>query len=209
MDHSIANNVMQHKGSFRRCRVRWKWDRPGRGWRECTARGKCNLRLPCCCCCCCCCMISKVKLVTVGAPCRTGVPVSCWRVCRVSDSSVWNSQRVWTSHEDRHTARSVADHFKRYDNRPHWPSNLRATEKLWTKRWPPTNIYTVSQKTSHLWLAITSTHVNGIWYFWQKYYTEKVGNRKTLYYVCHLKLLVLLHYLQNEKHENCIFHSLY
>jgi len=24
-----------------------KWDRPGRGWRECTSRAKCNLRLPC------------------------------------------------------------------------------------------------------------------------------------------------------------------
>jgi len=37
---------MQHKGSFRRCRVRWKWDQPERGWRVCTARAKCNLRLP-------------------------------------------------------------------------------------------------------------------------------------------------------------------
>jgi len=25
-------------------------------------------------------------------------------------------------------------------------------------------------KTSHLWLAITSTHVNRFWYFWQKCY---------------------------------------
>jgi len=25
--------------------------------------------------------------------------------------------------------------------------------------------YTVSQKTSHLWLAITLTNVNGFWYF--------------------------------------------
>jgi len=31
MDHSIANNVMQHKGSFRCCHIRWKWDRPGGG----------------------------------------------------------------------------------------------------------------------------------------------------------------------------------
>jgi len=38
---------MQHKGSFRRCCVRWKWDRPGRGWRERTEWAKCNLRLPC------------------------------------------------------------------------------------------------------------------------------------------------------------------
>jgi len=25
--------------------------------------------------------------------------------------------------------------------------------------------YTVSQKTSHCWLAITLTHINGFWYF--------------------------------------------
>ena len=31
-------------------------------------------------------------------------------------------------------------------------------------------LYTVSQKTSHLWLAITLTHMNGFWHFWQKYY---------------------------------------
>jgi len=30
--------------------------------------------------------------------------------------------------------------------------------------------YTVSQKTSHLWLAITLTHMNGFWHFWQKCY---------------------------------------
>jgi len=28
--------------------------------------------------------------------------------------------------------------------------------------WP---LCTVSQKTSHLWLAITLTHMNGFWYF--------------------------------------------
>jgi len=28
------------------CRCKWYW--PGRGWRECTARAKCNQRLPCC-----------------------------------------------------------------------------------------------------------------------------------------------------------------
>jgi len=31
-------------------------------------------------------------------------------------------------------------------------------------------LYTVSQKTSHLWLAITLTHVHRFWYFWQKCY---------------------------------------
>ena len=38
---------MQHKGSFRRCRVRWKRDRPGMVWRERTTRAKCNLRWSC------------------------------------------------------------------------------------------------------------------------------------------------------------------
>jgi len=32
--------------------------------------------------------------------------------------------------------------------------------------------YTVSQKTSHPWLAITLTHMNGFWYFWQNCYGE-------------------------------------
>ena len=31
-------------------------------------------------------------------------------------------------------------------------------------------LYTVSQKTSHLWLAITLTHMNGLDLFWQKCY---------------------------------------
>jgi len=30
--------------------------------------------------------------------------------------------------------------------------------------------YTVSQKMSHLCLAINLTHVNRFWYFWQKCY---------------------------------------
>ena len=34
------------------------------------------------------------------------------------------------------------------------------------------NIYTpcLRKKTSHLWLALTLTHMNGFWYFWQKCY---------------------------------------
>jgi len=43
-------------------------------------------------------------------------------------------------------------------------------------------IYTVSQKTSHLCLAITFTHVNGFWYFFGRNVTDKVNNQKTLYY---------------------------
>jgi len=37
-DHSIGNNVMQQKWSFHQCHMCCKWDRPGRGWRECTGR---------------------------------------------------------------------------------------------------------------------------------------------------------------------------
>jgi len=42
-------------------------------------------------------------------------------------------------------------------------------------------MYTVSQKTSHLWLAITLTHVNALWYFFGWNVTDKVSNQKTLY----------------------------
>jgi len=38
------------------------------------------------------------------------------------------------------------------------------------------------KKTSHLWLAITFTHMNGFWYFFGGNVTDKVGNQKTLYY---------------------------
>jgi len=41
-------------------------------------------------------------------------------------------------------------------------------------------MYTVSQKTSHLWLAITLTHLNGF-SFLGRNITDKVGNQKTLY----------------------------
>jgi len=52
-------------------------------------------------------------------------------------------------------------------------------------------MYTVSQKTSHLLLAITLTHMNG---FFGRNVTDKVGNQKMLYYATN-KQLVLLRYL--------------
>ena len=42
-------------------------------------------------------------------------------------------------------------------------------------------MYTVSQKTSHLWLAITLMHVNGFDIFGRNV-TNKAGSQKTLYY---------------------------
>jgi len=38
------------------------------------------------------------------------------------------------------------------------------------------------KKTSHLWLAITLTHMNGFWHVFGRNVTDKVGNQKTLYY---------------------------
>jgi len=38
------------------------------------------------------------------------------------------------------------------------------------------------KKTSHLWLAVTLTHMNGFSYFFGRNVTDKVGNQKTLYY---------------------------
>jgi len=46
--------------------------------------------------------------------------------------------------------------------------------------WRYTN-YTVSQKTSHLCLAVTLTHMNGwILIFFGRNVTDKVGNQKAL-----------------------------
>jgi len=42
--------------------------------------------------------------------------------------------------------------------------------------------YTVSQKMSHLWLAVTLTHVNRFWYFLAEIYHDKVSNQKMVYY---------------------------
>ena len=45
----------------------------------------------------------------------------------------------------------------------------------------PARLNTVSQKTSHIWLAITLMHGNGFWYFFGRNVTDKVGNQTTLY----------------------------
>jgi len=41
-------------------------------------------------------------------------------------------------------------------------------------------MYTMSQKTSHLWLATTLTHVSGFRFLGRN--VDKVSNQKTLYY---------------------------
>jgi len=43
-------------------------------------------------------------------------------------------------------------------------------------------LYNVSKK-SHLCLAITLTHVDGLWYFFRRNVTNKVSNQNMLYYV--------------------------
>jgi len=50
------------------------------------------------------------------------------------------------------------------------------------------NIYTMSQKTSHLWFAITLTHVKESLYFFCRNVIDKVCNQKTLYYATSINL---------------------
>jgi len=59
-------------------------------------------------------------------------------------------------------------------------SNTRGIAKY--SDFGPIEGYTMSQKTSHLWLAITLAHMNGFWYFFGRNVTDKAGNQKTLYY---------------------------
>ena len=65
--------------------------------------------------------------------------------------------------------------------------------------------YTVSQKTSHLWLAITLTQ--WILIFFGRNVTDNVGNQKTFYYVTSNNLCSTLPG-KTRKHENHIFHSI-
>jgi len=66
--------------------------------------------------------------------------------------------------------------------------------------------YTVSQKTSHLWLAITLTHMNGFWYFFGRNVTNKVGNQKMLYYATSSNLCFCTTW-QNGQTRKSHFHS--
>ena len=64
------------------------------------------------------------------------------------------------------------------------------------------------KKTSHLWLAITLTHMNGFWYFFGRNVADNVGNQKTLYFTMPPQIIsasVLPG--KTGKHENHIFHS--
>jgi len=72
---------------------------------------------------------------------------------------------------------------------------VRSTVQCWRQ------IRRVS-KTSHLWLAITLTHVNGFWYFWQKCYRLSKQSKDTL--LCHITCASALP-CKTEKRENCIF----
>jgi len=64
--------------------------------------------------------------------------------------------------------------------------------------------YTVSQKTSHIWFAITWTYVNGVWYIFGRNVTDKVSNQKMFYYITSNNLCFCTAW-QNGKHESCIF----
>jgi len=65
-------------------------------------------------------------------------------------------------------------------------------------------IYTVSQKTSHLWLAITLTHTRErILISFGRSVTDKVSNQKKLYYATSNNLF--LHYLAKRKNTKNAF----
>ena len=70
-------------------------------------------------------------------------------------------------------------------------------------------IHRVSKRTSHLWLAITLTHMNGFWYFFGRNVADNVGNQKTLYFTMPPQIIsasVLPG--KTGKHENHIFNSI-
>jgi len=69
------------------------------------------------------------------------------------------------------------------------------------------NNYNVSQKTSHLWLAIILTYMNGFWCFFGRNVTDKVGNQKTLYYATSSNLCFCTTW-QNSETRKSHFHSL-
>jgi len=66
--------------------------------------------------------------------------------------------------------------------------------------------YTVSQKTSYLWFAITLTYVNGFWYFFGRNVTNKVSNQKTLYCATTSNLCFCTTW-QNSETQKSHFHS--
>jgi len=66
--------------------------------------------------------------------------------------------------------------------------------------------YIVSQKTSHLWLAITFDTCEWILIFLGRNVTDKVSNQKTLYYATSNNLYFCTTW-QKGKHENCVLHS--
>jgi len=65
-------------------------------------------------------------------------------------------------------------------------------------------MYTVSQKTSHLWLAVTLTYVNGFWYFLAQMLPIKSATKRHFTMPHQLTCAFALPG-KTEKRENCIF----
>jgi len=85
------------------------------------------------------------------------------------------------------------------------PIRRAASRQICCKqRWMRSVIYTVSQKTSHLWFATTLTYVNAFWYFFGRNVTDKVSNQKTLYCATPNNLCFCTTW-QNGEHKNRIF----
>jgi len=68
-------------------------------------------------------------------------------------------------------------------------------------------IYTVSQKTSHLWLAITLTHMNGFWHFLAEMLLIKQAIKRHFTMPPQVTCASALPG-KTRKHENHIFHSI-
>jgi len=66
--------------------------------------------------------------------------------------------------------------------------------------------YTVSQKTFHIWFAITFTYANAFWYFFGRSVTHKVSNQRHFTIPPQVTCASALPG-KTEKHKNRIFHS--
>jgi len=82
--------------------------------------------------------------------------------------------------------------------RPPWNNNTTGEPLL------VISSYTVPQKTSHLWLAVTLAHVNGFWHFFGRNTSDKESNQNT-FFCATSNNLCFWTTVQNGKHENHIF----
>jgi len=89
----------------------------------------------------------------------------------------------------------------------HWILGGRHIDPVMSTLMPIASfIYTVSQKTSHLWLAITFTHIYGFWYFLAEMLPIKYAIKRRFTVPPQITCASTLP-VKTGKHENHIFHS--